>query len=512
MESGSAKGIRRTISGLEKVPFASEATLGIDIFATSIASRTRTHALTKTSSNTLPFLLHHFSSSAFATLSSYTGQRIMKEQVPVLAMQFPFLLDTILAFSASHVTYLGQKRRSTASDRREMSVAAAWHTLKALRGYGETISDYHGEQQAVGRAANENRTAASQHDLRATHDERQQLDALVAACIMLTSLFYHVDWTNDQAHIWSSIWMPDEAEDAITMGKNVSDNINRAKSDNDVTALSFPDNAPPFAFFGGGYSSLYGPAAINRTTRHWSKPKCDWLTNVTGLSILLSLTAFQEHLPCSIWFPFFAEANEDHRNDPLAEQVSGQTVRVPSAENSLQANTSTERNRRDFSSDPCDVVNPPLEPPEPERMPQLRTLLLLTPQLQASCGPLIAHLASLLALSPSNLNNFSQIISFPARFSPNLPPLVASRHVIALLILGYWFGLLEEVPHWWSRERGRAEGMAIQGWLVNLVQSSTKMAKGWGALRESGADRQWREGSAGAVNEFVAWRKARNLG
>lgn len=93
-----------------------------------------------------------------------------------------------------------------------------------------------------------------------------------------------------------------------------------------------------------------------------------------------------------------------------------------------------------------------------------------------------------------------------------MSPLVANRHNIALLILGYWFGLLEGIPHWWCRKRGRVEGSAIQGWLANSVRSMETMVKGWGAVRESEDDRRWREASARAVEEFVAWRKRRNLG
>ena len=512
MESGAVRETQQSHSGLEKIPFASEATLGLDVFATSIANLTKMHALTKTSSNTLPFLLHHFTSSAFATLSSHTGQKIIQAQVPALAMQFPFLLDTLLAFSASHVTYLGQQQRPEGPKRGEMNVAAAWHTLRALRGYGKTISEYQAERCNVRSATNGRKGPATHRGLGAMHDERQELDAMVAACIMLTSLFYHVDWTDDQAHVWSSIWMPDETQNPITMSKNVNERISRAKCDNDISAISFPDNPPPFAFFGRGYSSLYGPAAQNRATRHWSQPKCDWVTNVTGMSILLSLTPLQQHLPCSIWFPFFAEANEKPGNNPLVEQIRGLQKRVSSAGNDLQQEISSQNNPLDASTEPCNVVNPPLEPSEPERVPHLHALLSLTPQHQATCAPLLAHLTSLLALSPTNLDNFSQIISFPAHFSPSLPPLVADRHAIALLILGYWFGMVEEVPHWWSHERGRAEGLAIQGWLVNVVQSMARMAKGWGAVRESEGDRRWRETSARAVNEFVVWRKERNLG
>lgn len=507
-----ANGTRQPSSDLEKIPFASEATLGLDVFATSIASLTRSHAFTKTSTNTLPYLLHHFTSSGFATLSSNTGQKVLKDQVPGLATQFPFLLDTILAFSANHVTYLEQKQGIKASAKKEMSVTATWHTLRALNGYGRTLSEYHDEIVAIGPIDNGGWVPRSQSGPKTKQDQRQELDALVAACIMLTSLFYHVVDTDEKSRVWSSKWIPDETEDAISATKSVNDHTGGPGSLGDVLKTPFPDNGPPLVFLDAGHSSLHEAASKNSSTKHWAKPKCDWVTNMTGLSILLSLTPFQEHLPYSIWFPFFAEANDRDRNGTVGINVSHLQVPEFVAGNGREGRPSCGRYPPDSSTGPCDFVNPPLACPEPERLPHLHTLMSLDPQHHIICAPLVAHLMSLLALSPANLDNFSQIISFPGRFSPGLPPLVANRHVVALLIIGYWFGLVEGIPHWWSRERGRTEGLAIQDWLVNMVKTMAKMAKGWGALRETEDVRQWREGTARAVEEFVEWRKERSLG
>lgn len=505
------KGTWQPQADLEKIPFASEATLGLDIFATSIASLTRSHALTKTSSNTLPFLLHHFTSSGFATLSSYTGQKILKDQVPGLATQYPFLLDTILAFSANHVTYLGQRQRPEASKMKQMNFTATWHTLRALRGYGRTLNNYQDELYASRSRGNGKPMPRSQRGLGTRQDRRQEIDALIAACLMLTSLFYHVVETDEQSRVWSSKWVPDETQDVMSATENVNDQIG-LRNRNDVMATPFPDHGPPLVSLGRGHSALYGPAAENPSTRHWSRPKCDWVTNMTGLSILLSLKSFQEQLPYSIWSPFFAEAREEGRNGTVGARGSWSKGTGTFDENGHQRDPPNPSNQVESSTEPCDIVNPPLESPEPQRLPHLHTLLSLESQHHVTCAPLVTHLTSLLALSPADLNNFSPIISFPARFSPALPPLISNRHVIALLILGYFFGMLEGVPHWWCYERGRSEGLDIQHWLIDSVRSMSKTAKGWGALRESEAGRRWREGSARAVEEFVQWRKERRLG
>jgi hypothetical protein len=155
--------------------------------------------------------------------------------------------------------------------------------------------------------------------------------------------------------------------------------------------------------------------------------------------------------------------------------------------------------------------------------------LVLTSPNHAIYTPALSLLGPVLALDPTNLHNFSAFISYPSRLSaefiallrrkesfengngsgsrggsggfkcsssssrrrggdwregglsaytntPMPTPVTSGMAIpkpdpdpIALLILGYWFEGIGQVPHWWCGRRGRGECVAIKGWLEGKV-------------------------------------------
>ncbi|ETN37540.1 uncharacterized protein HMPREF1541_07162 [Cyphellophora europaea CBS 101466] len=531
-----ARAAETGLDDLQNVSFTQEATLGMHVFATSICSLTQSHTITRTSPNTVPFLLHHFSTSGYATLSSHTGQQILKTKMPELVIRFPFLLETILAFSASHVIHLSSDRDENMlghvehlnphnakmqSKDMQMGVTAAWHARRALRGYAAKIAEYRSRE-----ALSESMVSDITNRRWPRDEERQELDALVAACIMLTSLFYHVVWCDESGWSWASTWL--NASPPRNQSFNMSNaeapqflgcSINNHSYSIPCPSLSSNNTAPP-------------PPPLNlQGAPQDGKLQINWLTNVTGMSILLSLTPFREHLPHSIWYPFFAESSDETHGNGPADKITALGLsgagRGAGAGAFLSSAASTRpaapihpptSNTLDFDGDNphptiCHIVAPPLAPATqpPTPLPHLHALLPLTPPSHRPIyTPLLTQLLGLLTLSPTDLNNFSQLISFPSRFPPGFEQLIQAREPLALLILGYWFGLLEGVPHWWCRGRGRAEGEAVGRWLDGVVvglEMGDQRVEGW--FGNGVEQRVWRVRLREAVGELGRWREGR---
>jgi Fungal specific transcription factor domain len=133
-----------------------EAGLGIGVFASTIARMTGRATARGATTNSFVYMLRHFEENAFATLSSPTGQQILKTKIPSIVQQYPFLLHSVLAYSSTHLKHLGQVDR-------EMCMASRFHTQRALQLYVQHLS------QPV---------------------PDQDMDAMFAACLMLTGLFF----------------------------------------------------------------------------------------------------------------------------------------------------------------------------------------------------------------------------------------------------------------------------------------------------------------------------------
>jgi hypothetical protein len=52
----------------------------------------------------------------------------------------------------------------------------------------------------------------------------------------------------------------------------------------------------------------------------------------------------------------------------------------------------------------------------------------------------------------------------------NPPSVILDPDPVAILILGYWFNIISDLPHWWASGRGRGESVAIVGWLRRLIE------------------------------------------
>lgn len=509
------------------------------LFATSIANMTRTYATSHTSPNTLSFLLHHFSTSAYTTLSSKTGQMIIKQQIPGLVMQFPFLLEAVIAFSASHMSYL--KQAQTSAPQSNMSFVASWHIVRALRGYGQKISEF----QIRGTIKSSKAGQDSIYD-KNEFGERKVMDALVAACLILTSMFYHVSWSNDQPRIWSSMCL---STDKPTKSGGCSFESPSSEISGFVGSVTVPIPRGVPSPLSNDHAERNSLDSARSPPAQVVKPQCDWLSNVTGMSVILALAQFREHLPHSIWYPFLAEADDAGREtDPWTEPATSHTL----GEHQSASRSTAQHSIFDNKGNDCTSIHPPLPLPScpSSQLPHLSRLLHLSTHIhRPGLRGLLMHLITLLPLDTTDLSTFSRIISFPSYFpSPTFPKLVAAREPVVLLMLGYWFGMLEGVPHWWCNERGRREGRVVERWLTSLVQqwdhdTATQTdghehrvngdgldlwglqkrgeaeIKGWGYRRwgldegywEETRTGDWRTGVKMAAQEFVAWREGRGL-
>lgn len=92
-------------------------------------------------------------------------------------MAHPFLLHTVLAFSSSHLGYVSRDTPTNGT----MVLTASYHTQRALRLYSEQIWLHQRDRD---------------HTRMQAPTGREEMDALFASCIMLTSLFYHFGESN----------------------------------------------------------------------------------------------------------------------------------------------------------------------------------------------------------------------------------------------------------------------------------------------------------------------------
>jgi Fungal specific transcription factor domain len=149
---------------------AAEAALGTEVFAFSIARMTGIATARGATQNSFVYMLRHFEETASSTLSSPTGRRIMKAKVPSIIQQYPFLLHSVLAFSATHLRHLGQLGA-------EMGIASSFHTQRALQLYAQRL------RQPV------------------ADDE---MDAMLAACLMLTGLSFVAEDHLNPTNAWTT--------------------------------------------------------------------------------------------------------------------------------------------------------------------------------------------------------------------------------------------------------------------------------------------------------------------
>ena len=376
-------------------------------------------------------------------------------------MAHPFLLHAVLAFSSSHLEYLSGGMPQSAN----WVATAGYHTQRALRLYADHIQLH----QKDYRHARMNHSSGL-----------EEMDALFAACIMLTSLFYHI--------VPHRSW-------AVSLPQ-----------------LPFPD--------------------------YDCEPGFDWLTSTSGLSILLSLTQFQSRLRESIWLPFISEASRLNGYRPgYEERIRVNLSSDASSTTSSSATTSTTSNGGSATTSPTEQVHdfhprvPTLTESSSVNLPNVPPHLLHLAVSSSSAniyGPALVLLNPILTLEPTNLNYFGAFISFPSRLSSdfiallrrkeqlvassvdfgtfrcskvvslgiNAPPATCNPPFtmidkvdnntsslqserpdpdpIALLILGYWFDQIGEVPHWWCGRRGRGECAAILAWLKGKMREERR--------------------------------------
>ncbi|KIV79514.1 hypothetical protein PV11_07071 [Exophiala sideris] len=112
-------------------------------------------------------LLSHFAEDALTTLGSPKAQNIMRTKMPRLAQEHPFLLHSVLAFSATH---LGEWE----SCRHVFTASATYHMSRAL-------CLYLGQMDSI--------------------TDLQTLDAMLSTCMILTSLAYY-GAINDTSDSW----------------------------------------------------------------------------------------------------------------------------------------------------------------------------------------------------------------------------------------------------------------------------------------------------------------------
>jgi hypothetical protein len=345
------------------------------------------------------------------------------------------------------------------------------------------------------------------HDLMRDSSGVEEMDSLFAACIMLTSLFYHINEV-------------------------------------DLPHTSWTVSPPNQAYQDGR-----------------CEPGIDWLTNTSGLSILMQLKQFHQRLGESVWLPFIVESTQVNGLRPRMSPKMNVSFPPPSDGTRFPstASSSTSGNSTPPYSLPQrahDFQAPPLRLPElapatlPDIPPHLLALVLISPNLSIY-SPALFPLQKVLSLDPANLSNFAAFISFPSLLSPELIALVRQRNPqsnrssedkvyrctngrgkqttftasipgytsididtptavwpemsppppppdpdpIALLIFGYWFERIGAIPHWWCGRRGRGECVAILQWLKGRLAQA-----GGGCAASNG--KEGRKLFVRAVHEF----------
>ena len=144
-----------------------------DTFAASVNSIAETQGWWKATSNQINAdLLLRFHGNTIATMSSPTGQSIILSKVTQHFHTYPFLLHAVLALTAAHVTYLGGRDG-------DFAATSFHHTQQALKLYSERL-------QLV--------------------KDRTEMDAMLAACFMLTAIFYlsHDEFNATESWIFRS--------------------------------------------------------------------------------------------------------------------------------------------------------------------------------------------------------------------------------------------------------------------------------------------------------------------
>lgn len=441
---------------------AQESVLGIHAVSTHIASLVSASTKTANSSNTLPFLISHFTQFSCATLSSHTGQVIMRNKIPGLLLRHRFLLHTVLAFAASHLEYLQNTSNGQCPTSR-LAATASWHSQRGLRLYGDKISWYQAKSTSTQKIQDADMwfsLLSGENTSNASAEERDDMDAMVACCVMLTSLFFHCPWdTESQAEVsWTKSILPmPEGSAQTSQPGSIFDELPQLHSHDRNTA---PSCGETIRHLNSKSHTTISPAwqdFVSGQTCVVTKPvpgtqQVNWLTTITGMAILLSLPSFQKNLQDSIWLPFFQEANDQHYpqleglctdvEDTLASISNLPTPSERAASNnikSLQGSSAAKFGARLNCSniqDPGLEYNfvPKFSSPTNMKLPHLHCLSSIFAQSSSTqlrrehqlMHPVISHLIYLISLDPADLNNFSPIISFPSRLPSDFPRLFAS--------------------------------------------------------------------------------------
>jgi hypothetical protein len=483
-----------------------EVALGIHAVSSYIASMASVPVRNAGSPNALPYLINHFTCYACKTLSSHTGQVILHSKVPEMLLRHKFLLHTVLAFSASHLDYLG----SGPSSIKRMTKTAAYHSHRAIHLYGDRIAWYQTQAsrpQQMQDADSWLRILGAEPDANRSQEEREDMDALVAACMMLTSLFFHpkegtgaTSWTlsilsfpslrgamhtfgaatllaggnSTTLHNVVSEGLPPTHSHDMASDTKCSDILAAVQGHlgvfNDglrtaatvATSLPASITLPVSANFPVPTSTFHDVKQLSSKLPDKQQHQINWLTTVTGMSILLALPAFQKNLRNSIWLQFFTEANDQHSPqlddlDPDLDDIVfelSQEPNVPVVPSQCGlcelavlsddwSNIGTPRSQWNslpgFSFDCAPVEEPTANKPgiassapPLTKLQRLVSLLARHPcdrmRRQADLiQPVMGYLSYVLSLDANDLNNFAPIISFASRLPPDFPALFESH-------------------------------------------------------------------------------------
>lgn len=221
-----------------------------------------------------------------------------------------------------------------------------------------------------------------------------------------------------------------------------------------------------------------------------------------------------------------------HRSgiNPAAFKTSSSGSSSDTASTTTRSTISSTSSAFSMNNTPSQTVHDfyqrPVSPAEtscanlPNIPPHLLRVALAAANISIHCPALIL-LDPLLALDPTNLSYFGAFISWPSRLSTDFVALLRRKEQsptlaygdglfacsrmrsanlarsnchhsamttdvavpgastspvsrpdpdpVALLILGYWFDRIGEVPHWWCGRRGKGECTAILAWLKALM-------------------------------------------
>jgi hypothetical protein len=544
-----------------------EATMSIHAVGTAIARSSNVATKSLGTSNAFPYLLHHFTQNSYKTLANPATQKVIQGEVPGLLMTHPFLMHAVLAFSASHLGYLQNNDAAPSANetgvyhtRRALALYGGRIRWYQTRGPNEQPTYQLYAQRIEGKAQILPENVAGEMDA-----------LLVTSVLLTSLFFHNGNEAHMTSWILpeTSLGRPSlqdwhrKAVDAQFAGLEetlcpfgdancpfkealtpltIPNTSNEASAFCDSSGFDSPRTQTDWisAITGMATLLILGPFARNLAQSIW-KP---FFASTVAEHLIDESVAdrYTSQAPpasdsstvqMNDWKLLKLSGAADLPLTPLSQSDASQTACPVRDAPALDPSATPFCYQKSFvelwpttpapSFKSTTLRTQPEQPssttPLPTKTIQLPHLVRLAAQsaFSSTYRPVIPHLLSLLTTTSSfgfpqssdsdSMHYFSPLISFPSRLPPLVLMLVRAQDEVAMLVLGYWFTMLERLPHWWCRKRGQMEAAMTEAWLCRRVKEDAAQASGWGARVEEPWEKDWRGNVKCAVQEFVGWRE-----